>query len=337
MDLGGEQTRMPGARAKPLHERLVTGLRYLVDHGKLPLNANGAAGWITEDSAWLVVKRALDQIREHLQQEGQTGIPARNDRLMDELQQHGIVIPNGDKAVWKMRVFAPDWPKAHDLTLLRFPIERIWPDPESRPAVFGGEITSVEAADAAPKQDAETEATALPSPGPVDMTVGDEAETIGSEISSAGDIPLPPLAQATRQAEGPATEDLEDSDEPDAGRRFLTWLRDGIRTGRLELNATNARLHRVDEGLLLVSPGIFKDYRDPKGADWTYVQKRFTKLKLHSKNPDGTNIYTYDVTGKKRRSIIKGYLIPDLELGRVFPSTALPDPNPHLSLAGPAA
>jgi integrating conjugative element relaxase (TIGR03760 family) len=95
MDLGGEQTRMPGAKVKPLHERLITGLRYLIDHGELPLNANGAAGWITEDSAWLVVKRALDQLREHLQQEGQTGIPTRNDRLMDELQQHGVVIANG--------------------------------------------------------------------------------------------------------------------------------------------------------------------------------------------------------------------------------------------------
>jgi hypothetical protein len=216
-------------------------------------------------------------------------------------------------------------------------VERIWPDPESRPALFEGEITSIETATTVPEHGAGTEPTALPSPAPADMAVGDEAETIDSETAGTGDIPLPPLAQATRQAEGTATESAEDSDEPDAGRRFLTWLRDGIQTGRLELNATNARLHRVEEGLLLVSPGIFKDYRDPNGADWAYVQKRFTKLKLHSKNPDGTNIYTYDVSGKKRKSTIKGYLIPDLELGRVFPSTALPDPNPHLSPAGPAA
>jgi hypothetical protein len=104
-----------------------------------------------------------------------------------------------------MRVFAPDWPKAHDLTLLRFPVERIWPDPESRPERFAGEIASIEAADAAPKQGAEAQAIALPSPTPAGTTVGDEAEMMDSETGGPGDTPLPPLAQAIRQAEGTAT------------------------------------------------------------------------------------------------------------------------------------
>ena len=41
-NLAGEQAQIPGARQKPLHERLMTGLRYLLDQGELPLNAPGS-------------------------------------------------------------------------------------------------------------------------------------------------------------------------------------------------------------------------------------------------------------------------------------------------------
>lgn len=47
----------------------MTGLRYLLQEQLLPLNHDGAAGWITEDSLWLVVKRALDTLKEHLNNE----------------------------------------------------------------------------------------------------------------------------------------------------------------------------------------------------------------------------------------------------------------------------
>ncbi|HEC17125.1 MAG TPA: hypothetical protein ENI99_11230, partial [Sedimenticola sp.] len=43
-DLAGAPARMPSARRKPLVARLLTGLRYLLDQGSLPLNRPGAAG-----------------------------------------------------------------------------------------------------------------------------------------------------------------------------------------------------------------------------------------------------------------------------------------------------
>ncbi len=44
-DLTGDFPRqMPTARVRPLHERLVTGLRYLIDNQQLSLNRPGAAG-----------------------------------------------------------------------------------------------------------------------------------------------------------------------------------------------------------------------------------------------------------------------------------------------------
>lgn len=95
---------------------------------------------------------------------------------------------------------------------------------------------------------------------------------------------------------------------------------------RFETNAVNARIHSVAEGVLLVSPGIFKDFDK---ENWQRVQKRFQKLKHHRKTAEGTNIYTYQVVGKRNKSRIKGFLIETpckILDGITFPS------EPHLSL-----
>ncbi|MGH8627316.1 MAG: MobH family relaxase [Gammaproteobacteria bacterium] len=139
-DLTGNVPRqMPTVRVRPLHERLITGLRYLLDSQQLPLNRPGAAGWLIGDELWLVVKTALDALRAHLLQEGQSGIPGDNRRLMDELQQRGVLIPNGERAVWSAQVTLGEWQQA--LTLLRFPASRLWPDPPTRPESCRGAIT----------------------------------------------------------------------------------------------------------------------------------------------------------------------------------------------------
>ncbi|RDH88075.1 MAG: hypothetical protein DIZ77_03540 [endosymbiont of Seepiophila jonesi] len=100
----GETGRFPSARAIPLHEKLLTGLRYLISEGYLPLNRNGAAGWLDHEDLWLVSKRTVDALRDHLHQEGHTDIPSRNDRIFDVLQEHAILKPNGEQAIWRMRV-----------------------------------------------------------------------------------------------------------------------------------------------------------------------------------------------------------------------------------------
>ena len=46
----------------------------------------------------------------------------------------------------------------------------------------------------------------------------------------------------------------------DLGQTFLAWLKQGLVSGELPMNTVNARVHRVREGVLLVSPGIFRDY-----------------------------------------------------------------------------
>ena len=341
-DLAGEHRQSPGARQKPLHQRLMTGLRYLLDQGELPLNARGAAGWVDQECLWLVSKRTLDALREHLEQEGHGGIPQRNDRLMDALQQSGCLIPNGDKAIWHVRVIADSWPKAAELTVLRFPLNKVWPDPAAAPASFEGSV--IVEGESAPAMgvddrdgslDAEAVTAEPDKPESADTGDPDEASIFAESASE-------PEPAQPEQSEPPSPSIQEEAEETpketlyplsESGQRFLAWLRDNLAKGLLEVNTPSGRVHRVAEGLLLISPGIFKDYRDPNPeASWQQVQRRFSRLKLHRKRADGTNIHAYDVLGEKsrKRSVVKGYLLPNGTWEEVFPGLELPEPNDHL-------
>lgn len=347
---GGGKVQLPTARTRPLSERLITALRYLLAQDELPLNRRGAAGFLVNEDLWLVSKRVLDALKEHLAREGQTGVPSRNDRLMDELQQHGLLIPNQDHAIWTCEVHIGDWTQR--LTLLRMEASAIWSNPERRPPPLDGGVTPV---DVAPGDVMDADTTVEAAGGgcpPVSTDANrvtlnsrhehaEHAEPIGTQDYT--DLPLPydieaPEAGTKIPTPAPSTTDLphageasarnmpQDDEDEDAGRRFVAWLKDNIASGRVEINTVNARLHVLPQGLALISPGIFRDFDSVR---WDKAQKRFQKMKLHLKRPDGTNIWTCRVAKDRKQSRIKVMLIPDPEsvLG-----VKLPSPNPAVSL-----
>ena len=333
-DLTGSSAarQTPTARVRPLHERLITGLRHLIDHGELPLNRPGAAGWLIGDELWLVVKTALDALRAHLIQEGQSGIPLDNRRLMDELQQRGVLLPNGDRAVWTARVTLGPW--QHDLTLLRFPASRLWPDPASGPDTCHGTIQPLASTDvaAAPETAPATAQSVMDNP-PARVVPAlplprspEPPEPNGGSAGPVAAVGVPPSPVVTA-IETPAL-----AKPVDLGQTFLAWLKQGLVSGELPMNTVNARVHRVREGLLLVSPGIFRDYAAATQAPWANVQKRFQKLRLHRKTPEGLNIWTYTVVGERRTRELKGIVLEDPEKA-LGPGVTLPPPNPHVVLA----
>ncbi len=68
---------------------------------------------------------------------------------------------------------------------------------------------------------------------------------------------------------------------------FLEWLRDGVRSHRLVINDSNAKVHTVEDTFFLVTPGIFQRYaaehpvqaeRDGKIAPWRHFQRHFERL-----------------------------------------------------------
>ncbi|NNE61813.1 MAG: DNA-binding domain-containing protein [Woeseia sp.] len=274
-DLSGERRQLQSASAKPLAERLLAALRQLIDSGALPVNRRGAGAFLDDTSLWLVCERGLDAIRDALQ--GQADVPARNDRLVDELQQRGFATPTTEqRAVWHCEVRVGEgvdsW--CQTLSLLRIPLDRLWPDPAAKPPCAAVWIREVE---------------------------------VVSERSADAD---PAVADASEPASAKAT---------GPGEPFLPWLIDGLENGALVINSAKAQVHVVDEGLLLVSPAIFRVFAD---EEWREAQKRFLKRKLSAKTARGENIFHYAVDGDAGTKTIKGLLIrnPEAKLGLDLPS-----------------
>ena len=350
---GGVRTRSPAARAKPLSERLLTGLRHMVKEGDVTLNRPGASGFVADGSLWLVSKRVLDDLREHLTKEGQTGIPGRNDRLMDELQQWHVIQPNADKAVWYCNIQIGDWCQA--LTCLRMDVTQIWPNLKDVPTTIDISVTPVD-------RDPEKQGQATLDPAIAVQTTGGSSVTKNSvdaisptgsphasntpalinpaqPSSSCDDLPLPfdlPDARETAEAQPGTADPFEAAVEPapqatpndniDIGQRFVEWLTQNIREERVEINTARARLHVLPEGLAMITPGIFRDFSP---EHWDRAQKRFQKLKLHLKTAQDTNIWTCQVAKDRKRSTVKVMLIENA--GSVL-DVHLPDPNPTMTL-----
>lgn len=292
-NLGAEPTpRAAKAAVVPLQEKLVTALRHLVDSGALPLNRNGAAGWRVGDALWLVSKRTMDELRQHLMQAGHTGIPTHNDRLYDVLQEHGILTPCEGRAIWRATVQGDGY--AHDLTLIRIPVTRLW-GADTGPGEFAGQVIAETLAQS-PDQ--------LPSGG----------------VSPVGEAPDETQDPPQSKSEAPGAKPAH------WGEQFLAWLTDGLAAAALAANHPQARVHVVPEGVLLASPGIFQDYVAACGSevDWQTVQKYFLRLKLHQRTNDGANVHAYSVDGSGK---ISGLLVADR--AKIFGANA-PKPNPRL-------
>lgn len=103
------------------------------------------------------------------------------------------------------------------------------------------------------------------------------------------------------------------------GDQVVSWIKKQIMEHKLMINDANALVHIVDSKAFLVSPGIFQLFCEahpelnnlvPESEEkpWRWVQKGFSKLKLHEKRDDGLNIWTCKVIGPRKSGVIKGYL-----------------------------
>lgn len=77
------------------------------------------------------------------------------------------------------------------------------------------------------------------------------------------------------------------------------WLRDGLARGAIEINSRTALVHHVPEGLLLVSPGIFRSFLAWQGAEANSqeslkrLQRSVLKAGWHLVGADGANVLGY--------------------------------------------
>ncbi|HRP94956.1 MAG TPA: MobH family relaxase [Rhodocyclaceae bacterium] len=363
--LGGDPAKALASPKHALQRKLLEGLRYLLKE-ELKLNQPQASdGWLTQDALWLVSKTVSDKLRAHLLSQGIDGIPESNTAVFNVLQDHGILQATpGGKAIWKATVTS-DAGWSHSFTFLKLAPALIW-NAGDWPAPFAGTVrieqdeaspevspppaapatvtAKAAAVDTAPVAVAPNIASADPFSGLLEM-LGEPPTSLAppSPDTSAGTEPPapPPPAAATAPADVPsiASEVMTPSTIEPSGEHFIAWLRHGIHTRKLIINDAKALVHTVADTAYLVSPGVFQRYaqehpvvakqaKEAELADWQWVQKRFERLQLHRKQPNGLNIWTCEVTGPRRSRRLHGYLL--VEPGRLFDD--MPVNNPFLNL-----
>lgn len=126
----------------PLHEKILTALRSLVNEGILVRNKPGAAVWVTESETWIVSKASMEAVQQQLISEGHKGIPRNPVRLFDILREHELIKPNpqGDSIWYGLVKYEPtSWQQK--LTFLRFENHVIWPT--SNPEKLRGSVIPV--------------------------------------------------------------------------------------------------------------------------------------------------------------------------------------------------
>jgi hypothetical protein len=372
------------SKAKPLYEKMLTALRVLLLEGELPLNRNGAAGWIKDNSCWLVSKRTIDAIRDQLSAEGHTGLPSKNGRMYDILQEHGILTPCGDKAIWKVGISDDGW--ENELTVINIPVSKIWFSPDNKPDEFKGMITPIEktakevndskllkAGEKETELDSNAKTSLAKSITPNQEELSKAKDNIernaptvqNTEKSSSLDISsfLPSSLDENAdkndlQAKQEANSDdqtsapeivrniIKNTSEPDLKKQkkpvlynsdkpcdaqFFQWLKDGVSSGKIKINAAKARVHVVNDGVILITPGIFQDFskHTDNKYDWKDVQKSVLKKKLHCRDKKGLNVIKYEVKGQSKVTMLNAILFNDITL--IFGSTPPPTQNPHLN------
>lgn len=332
-NIGGNPAKALQAPKHSLQHHLLTGLRHLVKN-EFKLNQPGAAGWFTEDHLWLVSKTTTDKLRAHLLAQAVDGVPSSNIALFDELQSHGLVeaTPEG-KAVWNATVTDGDW--QHRFTFIRLKPSLIWAG-EPRPECFAG---TIEPMMGHPLQTSEASESALERPQARAEEQLPTSLPLNQDFDYLDDL-MDMLQEPAEFETGSNTGSLKtaSAQSQDAvGLAFLEWLRDGIQTHRLVINDSKAKVHTVDGTFFLVTPGIFQRYaaehpglaaENPESEAWRVLQHQFQKLDLHLKKPNGQNVWTCAVQGRRKSSSLNGYLLRSHQTLSRDP----PKDNPFLAL-----
>ncbi|MEW7972799.1 MAG: MobH family relaxase [Candidatus Thiodiazotropha endolucinida] len=342
---GGHAVSIAQQPAVPLHQRIAVELRRLIDED-WKRNEPGGVAFHTRSSntIWLVSKRSLDELRSSLIGQGQTGIPP-NPRIMDELIQYDYLNASSDgKASRKITIKIGDWEQS--LTCIGVRASKLWgagsgpsTDIDVHIALEDGKReespSTPHAIDYTPPISKNLEQASTASAVDNQTVVAAVTDTDVSESDQEADDDVPPDPKAEDSQPVPAAIDKETFSESvpveNLAKSFCTWLTKGVKTGKLEINNAKAMVHTVPEGLLIVSPRIFRVFAQSVGADYKKVQSKFQRLKINKKTEQGQNIWTYDITGDRKSSTVKGMIImnPEKELGLA----SLPNPNSHLIIA----
>ena len=123
------------------------------------------------------------------------------------------------------------------------------------------------------------------------------------------------------------------------GQQFINWLQDGIANDEIAVNNSEAAVHFVEAGMLLVTPKIFhlftKDSTPLKVPESPakHAQQAFESLRLHKRSRVSGQYYAKVIPiGNHPTTSIKVYWIPTGNAKILF--TSLPPINSRIELQG---
>jgi len=124
----------------------------------------------------------------------------------------------------------------------------------------------------------------------------------------------------------------------DEGKRFWNWLANGLAEGSITVNQSGSPVHFVEQGMLLVTPAIFREYaggvfdKNNPSCPGLLAQKGFTALGLHGRTKRSA-IYTALAVKAQQKLLFHCYLIPEDKLHLIVKADSRPPNNIDIALA----
>ncbi|EMS5377033.1 TraI domain-containing protein [Neisseria gonorrhoeae] len=146
-----------------------------------------------------------------------------------------------------------------------------------------------------------------------------------------------------KQSETESTEIVEDSvkakhmEARDRGMQFLRWLADGLGDGSIAVNRSGATVHFIEQGMLLVTPTVFRDYaggvfnKSDTESLGPLTQKGFEALRLHARTKKSSLHRVLTTNGSNRR-LFYCYLIPEHNIKHIIQPGSRPQNNTDIKL-----
>jgi len=326
--------------------------------------ADGSAGWCDGQHTYLVCGTTADAVKQHLYNAGATDIPADNSRLFDVWQDHGYALSTPSAgAIWKIcinnaltltvlkfetaRLFHPSrrpGPFDGEMVVVSNTSRIVVQNPgvsHTKPTIdsdfvvghnnptaqnLAGSPSKPDPGATRTKPTATSDAIADPFGATITASAPEtshvkDIDMVQSPLETTHPKPGAGLPEPTHQSTAPNSFTMDD---PDIAHYFLDWVRCGIRDGKIFTNRSDALIHIVKEGVLLVSPLAFKAFirkhtfllDGGKNEDRVTVslqkklQLMMAKANLHRQTEKGLNIHAYQINGTNKIATIRGWLLP---------------------------
>lgn len=190
-------------------------------------------------------------------------------------------------------------------------------------------------------QEIKHERESLPSSSPRPVTIKPDvqlediaANAVLMSDDESTDKPSEPRTEAKKSA--PITAGKQDLRSE--GKRFWNWLAGGLADGSISVNLSNSLVHFVEEGMIMVTPAIFREFasgrfdKNNPECPGLLAQKGFVSLALHQRSKRSA---IYSALGNKadKKLLFHCYLVPEKHLHLMIRADSRPPNNIEITLA----